>query len=483
MAYSLRSIITGSSAYTAAHALTQATGFFLIPIYTRVLTTDDYGIISVLGVVVAIGTALLSMGVYAPQVRYYHEFRDEARRAGEFLFAINALVLGVGVSVSLLLTGFGEPLFRLLIRDEAVVFVPFVVISIWNALLGTVNQLVPSYLVATKQFFGGAALQVARFIITVSLIILFVVGRREGALGSIKGVLIGHVVAFVAFYWVYARHFVLRLRRADIRNILSMGLPVMVHGTALAVMVSVDKLILKAFLPLSSVGIYNLGHKFGLVMSVIVLSVNRAWMPNYYELMDHPAIDREAEIRRVFAVWLTVIGTLCVFGGAVSKDVVRIATGADYHGAWIVVPVILIAYFFQGIYFFVGGPIFFFKRTLYLPFITVCVAGVNIALNLLLIPRLGIMGAAASSAISFALLALVTYLVSRRLYDPEVRSRSAPFLLITVVAGLTLAGRFTDMPLGNAAGKCGGLCALLCIVVYRRTLVPLLRKAVNLVRR
>ena len=481
MAYSLRSIVTGSSAYTAAYALTQATGFFLIPIYTRYLTPDDYGIISVLGAVVALGAAILGMGVYAPQVRYYHEFREDPKSAGELLFAINVLVIGVGVAVCLLLTGFGEPLFRLLIRDDTILFVPFVVIAIWNAFLGTVNQLVPSYLVATKQFFGGAALQFARFVITVSLIILFVVGRREGALGSIKGVLFGHVVALAAFYWMYARHFTLRLRRIHVRNVLAMGLPVMVHGMAFAVMVSADKLILKAYLPLSSVGLYSLGHKFGLVMSVIVLSVNRAWMPNYYELMDDDGIDRRAEIRRVFAVWLAVIGTLCIAGAALSRDVVGVITGEAYHGAWVVIPVILLAYFFQGLYFFLSGPIFFFKRTLYLPFITVAVAILNIGLNLLLIPRMGIMGAATSSLVSFATFALVSWLVARRLYDPHFSAARSLFLIFSV-AGITLAGRFYEVPVSIQLAAALGYAGL-CLLMFPKELLPLLRRVVNRARR
>lgn len=481
MAYSLRSIITGSSAYTAAYALTQATGFFLIPIYTRYLTPADYGIISVLGVIVTIGSAVLAMGVYAPQVRFYHDLRDDAEGAGELLFAINVLVIGVGGAVCLLLTGFGEPLFEFLIRDEAVLFVPFVVISIGNAFLGTVNQLVPSYLVATKQFVAGAALQVARFVITVSLIILFVVGRREGALGSIKGVLFGHVVALVAFYWMYARHFRLRLRRSWFRKVLGMGLPVMVHGTAVAAMVSVDKLILKAYLPLSSVGLYNLGHKFGLVMSVIVLSVNRSWMPNYYELMEEEGLDRSAEVRRFFTAWLAIIGTLCIAGAAVSRDLVRLATGEPYHSAWVVVPVILLAYFFQGVYFQMSAPLFYYKKTMSLPFMTVGAALLNIALNVILIPRMGIMGSATASVLSFAALALVAFMVSRRFYNPHFRWARTTLLVLGVVA-LTLWVRFAELP--GAVGLVAALVyALVCVAVFPETLVPLIRKAVLRVRR
>ena len=70
MAYSLRSVLRGSSIFAVGQILTRATGFFLIPIYTRFLTPEDYGIIGILSVVVVLTTSVLSLGAYYTQMRY-----------------------------------------------------------------------------------------------------------------------------------------------------------------------------------------------------------------------------------------------------------------------------------------------------------------------------------------------------------------------------------------------------------------------------
>jgi O-antigen/teichoic acid export membrane protein len=241
-----------------------------------------------------------------------------------------------------------------------------------------------------------------------------------------------------------------------------------------ATMVSVDKLIIKAYLPLSSVGIYNLGHKFGLVMSVVVISINRAWMPNYYELMKQQGADHGGEIRRAFAVWLSAVGAICIVGSALARDVIQWATTPAYYDAWTVVPVILVGYMFQGVYFFMGGPIFYFKKTHVLPAITVGTALFNVGLNTIMIPRYGIMGAAFTNLASFALLAVVTYLVGRRYFDPRFDLWRTSLLLLAA-AGASLAVRYFELSIVLRAGLVAGY-LVLCIAVFPGYLIPLIRK-------
>jgi O-antigen/teichoic acid export membrane protein len=330
MAYSIRSIVKGTSIFTAGQVLIKATGFLLIPIYTKYLSTEDYGVIGIVGVIVTILVAALSLGTPQAQTRFYYDDTQDKQALGRLLFSINVLQFAVAVGACALLTAIGKPLFGAAIDNDFVLFYPFVVIAIWTAFLHLFSQLVTNFYVTIKRYTYCASLLFVQFLVSVSLIIYFVVYQREGALGSIKGIFLGQLVFCAAFYWPYARKFIWRLNVRNIRDVLAMGLPVTVYMTASAVMLSIDKLIVKSFLPLSSVGLYTLGYKIGFVMSVLVASINRAWLPNYYELMNQTESSRAYEVKRMFSLWLTILGAICILASVWSDEVVRLMTAPAF---------------------------------------------------------------------------------------------------------------------------------------------------------
>jgi O-antigen/teichoic acid export membrane protein len=277
------------------------------------------------------------------------------------------------------------------------------------------------------------------------------------------------------FYWPYARRFVPRLSARLVREVLAMGLPITVHMTATAVLMSIDKVIVKSFLPLSSVGLYTLGYKFGFVMSVVVVSINRAWLPNYYELMNQSDNSRAHEIRRMFCVWMAVLGAVCIAGGVWSEELVKLMTAPNFYAAAQVVPTILLAYFFQGIYYFMVGPLFYFKRTILLPVITVAGAATDIGLNFVLIPRFGILGAAGAALVSFMVLAILAYLIGRAYFNPRFELGRLGFLLLVIsvlcVGGNSLGWHWAFEGLLVVAYL------VLCFVLFPGYLGPLLTRA------
>lgn len=481
MAYSIRSIVKGTSIYTAGQVLIKATGFILIPIYTKYLTTGDYGVIGIVSVIVMILVSALSLGLPQAQTRFYYDHDGQTARLGSLLFSINALQFVVAVLACGLLSAVGKPLFGLAVDDEAVPFSPFVRIAIWTSFFHFFTQLIVNFNITTKRFTYCALLLFIHFLVSVGLVIYFVVVRREGAVGSVKGIMLGEAVICAVFYWSYARRFVWKLNLDYVRDVLKMGLPITVYMTASAAMMSLDKLILKSFLPLSSVGLYTLGYKLGFVMSVVVVSINRAWLPNYYELMNQTVSSRTYEVKRMFCLWVTFLGAICVAASAWSDEAVRIMTAPAFYPAASVVPAILLAFFFQGVYHFMVGPLFYFKRTGLLPVITVTGAAANVALNFLLIPRYGIMGAAGAALLSFFLLALLAYFAGRRYFNPHFELTRL-VLLMAIVSVLSLGGDSLGWHWAME-GLLPVAYVLLCFALFPGYLRPLAARVLDRVRR
>ena len=474
MSYSLRSAIKGSAIYTIGQFLTRAIGFILIPIYTRFLTPDDYGIIGIINVVIVMMTAVLSLGAYQAQTRLYYDFHNDRKKIGELLFSINTMLFCTAFTACLILTLFGKPIFQYFIKSQEIDFNSFVIIAIWTIFFNIINRLIPNYYVATKQYTYCASLWIVQFILSACAIIIFVVVLREGALGSIKGVFVGQVLFFILFYRSYAKNFIWRLNKQYVKDILALGLPIVLHTTASAVMVSIDRLILQKYVNLSDVGLYTVGYKFGIILSIVVVSVNKAWMPNYYELMNQPGPVKSREIKRSFCIWMTVIGSICILGSAWTENMIMLLTTEAYYSASVVVPMILLGYLFQGIYIFMSGPLFYFKKVLLIPILTGTAALINVGLNILLIPQIGIMGAALATTLSFAFLAVTTYLLSRKFFDPHYELFRL-LLLILMVSMISLSNVVYDLNwiLKIILSPCY---LLACYLLFPEYLKPLIKK-------
>jgi O-antigen/teichoic acid export membrane protein len=100
----------------------------------------------------------------------------------------------------------------------------------------------------------------------------------------------------------------------------------------------------------------------------------------------------------------------------------------------VVVPVILLAYLFNGIYVNLQAGVYIEEKTKYFPLVTGVGALVNVAVNLLLIPRLGIMGAALAVLASYIAMAFSLFLVTRRIYPVAYEFGKLAKILATVIA-------------------------------------------------
>jgi O-antigen/teichoic acid export membrane protein len=143
--------------------------------------------------------------------------------------------------------------------------------------------------------------------------------------------------------------------------------------------------------------------------------------------------------RDTYARVLTYLCLVLVFSVLAISFVMRIAVsgivGEGFHEAYRVVPLVALAYTFNGIQFCVAPGVHLSGRTRYLSAIALSAAVLNLALNFLLIPHWGMMGAGAATAASFLLVALLTGAVAQRFYPVDYEYRRLGKLF---VAGLVI---------------------------------------------
>lgn len=409
----LKRLLKGSLTYGTAGFLQKIISFLLIPIYTRFLTTSDYGIVAIAATISSIFEIILGMGMRGAVVRHHYDYNKEPTGVREYLGTVFLFYLLISLPLVGALTIFGQPLFDRIFSE--VPFHPYIRLSLWTAFFSAEGAILLGLYRAREQVGRYVSVQFMRFLVTLGVIIFFVVVVRQGALGKIKGGFYAGLAFSIFFLILTVRESKVCLSLPKLRSALAFGLPLVISNLTAWIFTSADRILLERFTSLSMVGLYNLGYKMGMVMSLIVTAINFAWIPIFYDTAKNKE-NAEQLLSRMFTLYTVVVSTLAIGIILFSREVILIMSAESFHAAHTVAPVIAVGHLFQGLYYMSVAPIFYKKKTHLLPLLTGVAAAINIGLNILWIPPYGMMGAAYATLGSFAVLFTLTHYFAQRYY-------------------------------------------------------------------
>lgn len=244
------------------------------------------------------------------------------------------------------------------------------------------------------------------------------------------------------------RHLPARVLPPLYRALLKFGLPYVPAGIATMMIQVVDRPILEALTDKATVGIYQANYRLGIFMMLVVSMVDFAWRPFFMTQAREP--NAKAMFARVLTyVVLLMAGVFLVvtfFLEEIVKTPVlfgRSLLPEPYWPGLSIVPIVLLAYMCLGVSNIMVAGIYIQKKTTYLPPIAFLGAGVNVGANFLLIPAMGIMGAALATLLSYASMAVAVYVASRHVFPIQYEVGRVAKVLVaagTVYAVLQLFG-------------------------------------------
>ena len=238
-----------------------------------------------------------------------------------------------------------------------------------------------------------------------------------------------------------------------LREALRFGLPKVPHGVLVQTLNLADRRILESFVSLAEVGIYQVGNSFAAAMKFPLSAFEPAWQPFVFE---HAKKEHGPKEIALVATRMSIVFIAAALGLAlVLPDVLRLVSRrVEYHAGAPIVPVMVLAYLFQGFFLLASVGITIAKEARYYPMITAAAAALNIGLNFWLIPRYGILASAWATVAGYALMALLGASISERLYPIPIRwSR----ILGAFVAGIIffVLGTLMDASLAAALARAG----------------------------
>jgi O-antigen/teichoic acid export membrane protein len=399
-------------------------GFVTTPIITRCLTLQDYG---VLGLMRSVGSIMgiifpFNAGVLFPNDYVRAKSADERRLVLSTMYFFQLLsiiffgVIALQLSESIASYVLKEPQYSIYVKITTI-----------GTMLASARGVAVGYLQMTQR------------VGTYSLI-TFLSGAA-GSLLTIFALLIWHVnlvqlmwlgVATQIFssgcyFWVMRKDLILKLSLRHIREIFRLGIPTFGHAFAQWVLGSLDMILLQRLSTKTDVGLYSFAYRFAFLMNIFVYGFSASWQPHMANSLaaqsDMKDFDRLiAKPCKVAILLLSSLGLGLAFFG---PEVTLILAPKRYLDALPAIPLIMLAQLFSALYFTVSTIPHYMKKNKYLPLTTGSAALTNALLNWWLIPRHGMMGAAVSATVSFAVLygtTLILANLSLRVPLPHIRN-------------------------------------------------------------
>lgn len=426
--------------------------FLLLPIVLRYLTPEDYGTLEIFQVIKNLCLALLPIGLASSIFRYYFKASTSSER---IRIVSNAFFV-------LLFIALGVFLFGSLARE-------WISLSLWNTtdlslhvmvVSGTIAleilKVVPFALLrARERSFFFAAIQILNILGSLTLNIVFLVVFKLGILAILLGNLLGTCLVFGPLFPIFFENIRPRISLREILILLRYGAPVAVGSITFLLINSMDRFFIKHYCSMDELGIYALGFRFvSLLTMFLVNPFNYAWLP--FAL----SIEKNENAKDVYAAVLTyflfiglfMLLTISLF----TAEIIRLISPVSYWGDYHFVIVLGFAYLFFGIFNNVKIGISIREKTQYFMISSLCALAVNGILNVLLVPRFHLMGAAFSNLGAYLILFGVTLFFSQKMYlivyeYGRIVKQFAVFLLVMLLVFL-IHPEGTALRVGMKAG-------------------------------
>ena len=451
-AASIRSLVKDSVIYGVSGVIGRSMGLLLLPVLTYLLTPTEllhyrnsYALIGLLQLV-------LMFGMGNSLVRYLIDADDESRVfSSHFWPLITVSTIGSALlffmAPRLASVYFAETLPGdiLLIRLSAAI--------IW---LETVNIL-PYSLLRAKQrpwtYSGMLMLSVAIY----GSLVLFLMGfRHVGMTGVLIANTVGSAVVAILFIPMTLRYLRPVFDSSLFRIYFAFGFPMIFSSLGKTLLDWADRVILDHMKGGEVAGIYTAGYQLGAIANLAVSSFTLAWKPYLVRAAKEPGAERT--FARIMTLTVAMLALLFLAVSLLADDLVAFEffgyhlIESRYWSGLQVIPVVLASYVFYGVYINLTVGCDLAGRTHYYAWTTGIAAAFNISLCFLLIPSMGMMGAAWATLAAYALLAGLLYFLTRKFY-PVTYQWGRMALALAVAVALYLGCMRLEVLVGGSWGR------------------------------
>jgi O-antigen/teichoic acid export membrane protein len=421
MLHRLRVLASDSLIYGVSGMVTRFLSVWLVPVYTRLFSPEDYGVLSLVTSTVAVFSIFAVLALDNSAARWFWDTDDEKDRkrsiaSGALCQLVSASLLGA------VLFAIAEPLAdRIVHRADAAQYFRLMGLSLP---LGQLGGVVVGWLRMQRRPVATTVYTLGTSVLQIALALAFVAGLRWGLRGvylsQIISLAVGTVVAlFLLRDWVSPVHF----DWSRLREMLRYAFPLIPGALAMWVVGFADRYFVQHYASTTDVGLYSVGSSLAQGMLLLTGAFQLAWGP--FALSIHREPNAKDTYAQTFIVYVVITTFLAAAISLFSPEIIRLLATRQYLGATSVVGLLALGYVMVGLnYIAATGPMII-KTTGPLGLAVTIAAALNLLLNFLLVHRYGMIGGAISALVSQSIAPIALFWWGRHRYPIPYRFGAA----------------------------------------------------------
>ena len=400
--------------------------YFLVPLYTSRLSTEQYGVADLITTTIALLIPIISLQVSDAMMRFLLD-KDESK-SNETILGSSFFVLFVGLVIATVIS----PTF-LLFNDVSKFYWYFLCLLYADIIYTFIGQFIKGIEKIAVYSIGGV---INTFVVAIANIVLLVV-FEAGVEGYLLAYILGYVCSII-YMLLASRSFVSRgwIKRKDntvVKQLLFYSIPLVLNAMCWWINNSSDKYLVSYFCGTSQVGIYAISYKIPSLLATIMTIFFSAWQISAVE--DFGSEKSRSFYSDIFTKTLLINTVASLLLISSTKYLAKILFANDFYIAWKTTIPLIVAFYFNTLASFVGTIYTSAKKTNMLLITSVVSAIINIILNIILIPRMGIFGAAVATITCYVVVFIIRSLDSKRLLHLRVNK----LLYIACIVAVTIA--------------------------------------------
>ena len=402
-----KELAANTAIFTISSFGSKLLSFFLVPLYTFYLSTEDYGTADIIGTTASLLIFVLTIDISDSVLRFAIERDKDQEKILSFGLKVQfsgAFVLGI---VLFLLQ------FLNVIKWEKYCYLFLLLIFILNA----VHQAVTNYLRAINKIKEVAVSGVLQTLATILLNIFCLAFLKLGLIGylisGVAGFAISVLYCFMKTDVSFSELVFAKCEKTIKKEMVMYSIPLIFNGIAWWMNSSLDKYFITSIIGIGASGIYAVSYKIPSILTMFNQIFAQAW--NLSAIKEFDKDDKDGFFSRTYTIYNAGMVLSCSLIIIMNIVLAKFLYAKDFYEAWKYTSPLLISIIFSALSSFVGSIFSAVKNSRIFAISTVSAAAVNTLLNAVLIPVIGIQGAAVATAVSFMAIWLIR-LVSARKY-------------------------------------------------------------------
>jgi len=420
-----------SLGYAVGKGISSAIAFLLLPIITRLMSPAEYGQWQIIEFWAILTMFCIRLGLEQALFKFYVM---NPKKRGRYLFEIFSVMTILSIVFIIIGYFLRKPLTALFLGSQF--STKFAIMAILWGVADSFFSVFAAIFQSEEKVKLFALMDISRGFLAYGFAIFFlvigygvsgVVGARIGATFAVIIVIIPIILRRIEF----------KFDKNDVVSMLKYGLPLTLNLFVVRIFSFSDRWLLAKLDNFSVAGSYSAGVKIASIIVVIILPIRYAWSARLFHMYKDGTLKSQLpQIWRQLAGGMSIVAVGLIL---LSPEIFKLFIGPGYEIGMKIVPLLAAAYFLDALILIADAGIYVTAKTSFVPIFTAVAAAINVALNILWIPKYGAVGAAVAAIFGFSALLFLSWRTGQFFFPIEIPYSKVLLSLVAVAVSVWIA--------------------------------------------